>query len=291
VTFERAIDGMDDAEWLALLEHASASDSESFTENRLFALYAERHATTTRRIGRRAWLGFLLMAVGFATWTRSLRGYSGPLMALGVVLALCGVAFAVGGILTERHLPAREPLSGWLRKWRAAHPDVRWLDEPQLEGARAALLEPAPESPRALLIVERDLLVDWLLVNDVARELQLLIVSERGYPAANLRAARNTLAEQRELTVVLLHDATISGTEMQRRVRASSLLPLAGRALLDAGLFPADLEHVAAACQLLREALRDAPLDMLPREALVNGLRGVLRGELQLVAAIDQHQS
>lgn len=287
--FDPLTDGIDDAQWLALLEHASAGDSEFFTENRLYALYAERRATTTRRIGRRAWFGFLLMAVGFTTWVRSLRGYSGPLMALGVVLALTGVALVVGGILTERHLPAREPLAGWLAKWRAAHPGLRWLSEPRLEGARSALLARAPSTPQRIVIVERDILVDWLIENELDAEFELLIVSAQGYPQHNLELARHALERDPELGVWLLHDATLAGSELAQRVSRAKLLPLAGHEPLDAGLFPADRERAAAVCQLLYEALADMPLDMLPREACANGLRGLLQGELLLVAALDVH--
>ncbi|HEY4159781.1 MAG TPA: hypothetical protein VGM29_16835 [Polyangiaceae bacterium] len=289
--FDRESDGIDDREWLTLLEHAGANGSESFTENRLYALYAERHVTTTRRIGRRAGLGFALMAIGFAGWVRSLRGYSGALMALSVVLALCGVAFAVGGILTERHLPSRAPLADWLGKWQAAGRDLKWLSEPRLDSAPSALVSEQTAPPERLVIVERDLLVDWLLENDVARELGLLIVSERGYPQKNLERAQRALAQNPSLSVLLLHDATFAGTEMKQRVERAALpalrTALGGHPLLDAGLFPADIARVASVCQMLPEALAGCPLDMLPREAVVNGLRGVLRGELLLVAAID----
>jgi hypothetical protein len=63
---------------------------------------------------------------------------------------------------------------------------------------------------------------------------------------------------------------------------------LGGRALIDAGLFPADVLWLAELAPAIPAGhTTSVPVDSLSYEALLTGLRGVLGGELSLHAALD----
>jgi hypothetical protein len=213
----------------------------------------------------------------------------GLTLVIGIAITLGGVACVGTGVVTRRDPAAREPVTRWLEKWQAARPLERFMPGPALTSASVDCLPPRVE---ALLIAEREALVDLLLMNDAHTELSALIVAESGYPEALAQEARRLLAAHPELKVIALHDATAAGVGMRARLLKSATFPLANKELRDVGLFPADVTWLAELAPAIpAEHTNDVPLDSLSFTALLRGLRGVLAGALSLHAAIDEAQA
>ncbi len=279
---ELELDGTHDAGWLALV--AQASEGRYFTQNQLYMAYARGRVRVTRYIARRGKLGLAMIVLGLSTWIYALAADLGVTLVLGIALTLAGVACVGSGVVTRREPAARERATHWLTHWHARQPFEHLLEGPALAHAG---LEYRPERVEALIVVEREELVDLLLKNGAHRHLSALIVSESGYPQAFLPEVRRALDERADLPVILLHDATPCGTRMATRLSSSAVLPVSRRALTDAGLFPADvlqLEELAPA--IPAGHTNQVPLDSLRYRTLVSGIRGVMRGAVSLCTAI-----
>jgi len=276
--------GVSEAEWLALARQASADGAGYFTENQLYCRYARGRVQVTRYISQRGKVGLLMVVLGLAIWIYGLEADWGMTLVLGIAVTLGGVAQVGTGVVTRRDPAAREPLTRWLDDRLAQGPLPKLIRAPELAQAG---LEWSPPRVECLLIVERDLLVDWLLKNDAHRLLSALIVSESGYPERLVPEARRLLDERSDLKVIALHDATQRGVELRSRLQASSSLPLAEREITDAGLFAAEvgeLEELAAAFPASH--FTGVPLDALSFPSLLAGISGVQRGALSLSAGI-----
>lgn len=284
--FERQLDGIDDDEWLELLEHTSGRGRHFFTANQLYTAYARNKVIITRYIAKRGRYGLVLMVVGLAIWIYALKADWGITLVLGIACTLSGVGMVGTGVVTRRDPAAREPIERWLSKWTALREVERLIMGPKLVHTS---LDDAPPSARCLIIVERDELVDLLLKNGAQRELSALIVAESGYPEALTNEARRLLDERSDLKVVLLHDATPAGVAMPARLQKSKTLPLANRELVDAGLFPADVTWLAELAPAIPAGhINRVPVDSLSYEALLIGLRGIGEGALSLATPIRE---
>jgi hypothetical protein len=282
--FQPELDGTSDAEWLDLVRRASAGNTRYFTENQLYSRYARGRVQTTREISRRGGLGLALIVLGLAIWVCALKADWGLTLVAGVAVTLSGVWQVGTGVVTRREPTPREPITRWLAKWLAAKELPKLLQAPQLAHAG---LELSPLRVECLVIVERDLVVDLLLKNDAHQQLSALIVSESGYPEQLAREARRLLDERSDLKVILLHDATQRGVELKSRVQTNATLPLAGRPLLDAGLFAAEVSQIEALTSAFPSGhTTQVPADALSYAALLAGLAGVTRGALSLAAGI-----
>jgi hypothetical protein len=278
-------DGITDPEWLALVSEASDEGQRFFTENQLYLAHARNKVQVSRYIARRGVLGLAMIAVGLGVWVYALKVDWGITLVVGIAITLGGVACVGTGVVTRRDPAAREPVSRWLDKWQTQHELQKFLAKPTLTQAG---LEYLTDAVVALVIVQRDALVDLLLKNDAQRELSVLIVAESGYPEALAAEARRLLGERLDLKVIVLHDATVAGVGMHARLQKNSTFPLGNRELLDIGLFPADVTWLAELAPAIpSEHTNQVPLDSLSFDALLSGLRGVLAGALSLHAAID----
>ncbi|HEX7451851.1 MAG TPA: hypothetical protein VF294_06180 [Polyangiaceae bacterium] len=278
-------DGITDPEWLELVREASGDGQRFFTENQLYLAYARNKVQISRYIARRGVLGLVMIVVGLGTWVYALKVDWGITLVVGIAITLGGVACVGTGVVTRRDPAAREPVSRWLGKWQAERQIDKLVAGPALARAGAEYL---PARVDAVVIVQRDALVDLLLMNDAQHELSALIVAESGYPEALAAAARRLLGERSDLRVIVLHDATSAGVGMRARLHKSSAFPLEAREALDIGLFPADVTWLAELAPAIpSEHTSQVPVDSLSFDALLRGLRGVMAGALSLHAGID----
>ncbi len=278
-------DGISDPEWLELVREASADGQRFFTENQLYLAYARNKVQVTRYIARRGMLGLAMIVVGLGTWVYALKVDWGITLVVGIATTLGGVACVGTGVVTRRDPAAREPVSRWLQKWRAERQLEKFLAQSALTNIG---LEYLPSRVEAIVIVQRDALVDLLLRNNAQSELSALIVAESGYPGALAAEARRLLDERSALKVMVLHDATVAGVGMRARLQKSGTFPVENRDLLDVGLFPADVTWLAELAPAIpSEHTSQVPVDSLSFDALLRGLRGVMAGALSLHAGID----
>ena len=282
----RTADGVTDTEWLLFVRRASGDGQHFFTENQLYLAYARGRLQVTRFVSRRGKLGLVMIVLGLAIWVYALKVDWGITLVLGISITLGGVACVGTGVVTRRDPAEREPLRRWLAAWRAKKPLERFIADAEL-GA-ATLSEYGVEQAKALIIVQRDVLVDLLLRNNAHRELSALVVAESGYPLALGAEARRVLAAGGALQVIALHDATPEGVSMQSRLSSSKVFALGGHTALDAGLFPADVGQMEELAPAIPKAhFSRVPLDFMTYETMVAGLRGVLGGALSLFMGIS----
>jgi hypothetical protein len=286
--FDPEQDGITDAEWQELLARASG-EAQFFSENQLYIAYARDKVVVTRYIARRGLVGLCLIVVGLAAWVYALKGDWGITLVLGIALTLTGVGLVGTGVVTKRDPASREPIKRWLSKWSAARGTQRLIAGPTLGHAGS---EYVPAEVGCLVIAEREELVDLLLKNGAHSALSALIVSESGYPEALANEARRLLEARADLKVIAVHDATPAGVAMSTRLQKSGVFPLAQHPILDAGLFPADVTWLAELAPAIPAAHTSrVPLDSLSFDALLLGLRGVVRGALSLYTAIEAARS
>jgi len=287
--FDPQMDGIADAEWSELLASASGDGRHFFSENQLYLAYARNKVQVTRYIARRGGLGLLMIVCGLATWVYALKIDGGILLVLGIACTLTGVAMVGTGVVTRRAPASREPVQRWLAKWLLVNDGERLVSEPKLADEAQQY---APTNAECVVVVERDVLVDLLLKNGAHEALNALIVAESGYPAPLAEEAWRVLAARPDLKVIALHDATREGVAMVGRLKKSQLLPLADRAVVDAGLFPADVTWLAELAPAIPAGYtQSVPVDSLSYDALSIGLRGVAEGALSLHAAIEEHRA
>ena len=280
--FHPELDGTSDAEWLELL--GGGPGDCYFTANQLYCRYARGRVQVTRSISRRGKLGLAMIVLGLGTWMYALKVDWGLTLVLGIAITLGGVAQVGTGVVTRREPAAREPVTRWLEKWLTVSSLPKLISGPKLGHAGLELCPPRVEW---LFIAEHEILVDWLLQNDAHLHLSALVISESGYPERLVPEARRLLDERSDLKILALHDATGSGVQLRSRLRASTLLPLGEREILDPGLFAAEvgqIEELAAAFPASH--FTQVPLDALSYPTLLLSLVGVTRGAISLAAGI-----
>ena len=283
--FQPELDGITDAEWQELLARVNGEGRPFFTENQLYLVHARNKVIVTRYVARRGVIGLCLVVVGLAAWVYALKGDWGLVLVFGIALTLTGVGMVGTGVVTRRDPASREPITRWLSKWTAARGAQHLVSEATLSDCG---LEYLPEQVRSLLIVEREPLVDLLLKNGAHHALSALIVAESGYPSALAAEARRLLEARADLQVIAAHDATPAGVAMKARLQKGQVFPLGQRAILDAGLFPADVPWLAELAPAIPVAhSQRVPLDSLSFDSLLVGLRGVSQGALSLYTALE----
>ncbi|MEO8901734.1 MAG: hypothetical protein ABI488_08055 [Polyangiaceae bacterium] len=282
----RTADGITDTEWLTFVRRASDDGQHFFTENQLYLAYARGRLQVTRYVSQRGKLGLVMIVLGLAIWVYALSVDWGTTMVVGIAVTLAGVAGVGTGVVTRRDPAEREPLRRWLAAWRGKKPLERFIADAEL-GA-ATLSEYGVEQAKALIIVQRDILVDLLLKNNAHRELTVLVVAESGYPLALGAEARRLLGAGGALKVIALHDATTEGVSMLGRLSSSKVFALGEHPALDAGLFPADVGQMEELAPAIPKAhFSRVPVDSMTYETMLAGLRGVLGGALSLFTGIS----
>ena len=283
------IDGFSDNKMLALIRRASAHDTYYFTKNQLYAQYC-------RMEYRSLWIPLILSAVlislglylCFLADIRDRWVFGGT----AVVAGLFALMFAED---RHRSKPSTPTLDNALEKWRRNRADTleRMLTEPTLHQPPPEWKEPDiyDYGVERILIVEHDLLVDLFVKNGFHAEQRTLVLSQNGYPSYLVGHAKRMLDENPELPVFLLHDATEQGEQMQEQLLARGDLPIAGRHVIDMGLFPQDVAKLRR-LRFMRPKEHEyrLPVDILAYSFLATGLGSALADELTLAQVADQLQ-
>lgn len=122
-----------------------------------------------------------------------------------------------------------------------------------------------------ILITQRPLLTDLLVLNGFHETQRMVVVAESGYPDYLVPRINRILEEQPALPVFVLHDANASGEGMASRVQKSKIFSLSNRAITDLGLSLDDLKLLPKLSRLARID-GDVAIDHLRFVKLSNGL-------------------
>jgi hypothetical protein len=281
--FDPAADnGMTDGKFQAIVDSASNKGRYYFTPNQLYAAYC-------RKLARKPALGsaLALLAASIASGILGWLGFIGP----GAIWNFVAMAtFFLGAVLLIRHMVAgrnmlpREAFQRFVQVWiDAGNPLDKMLTEP-------ALHQPPPEWPEPdiydygverVLIVEHDLLVDILVRNGFHAQERALIISQNGYPEYIRKRLERILAGSNP-PIFYLHDSAPEGA-VPGSSQARALV--AGRELIDLGLFEADIKQINSLKKLSAEKFNGR----IPADAMVfTGLANILAAALLHGAAFSQ---
>ena len=281
-------DPLMDKRWMAAIARVSGNGTYYFTDNQLYA-------ECCRRTRKSCWVGMLmaLAAIGLGLWV--FQTMWGPAKwPVSVLLLLVAAVASYMSWTCARRPPLRrgifhDLMQRWEKDGIADSLEKRIttpiLDQPPPEWNEPDIYDYGFQN---LLIVERDLLVDLLVLNQFHANNQTLVVAESGYPPYLVPLANQALNERPDLPVFLMHDATDAGQTMSERMSRSTIYPLAGRTMIDIGLNEGDVKRLRG----LRRAKVDsiphgAPVDLLLPASLCTGAALALESQQSLAELID----
>ncbi len=255
--------GLADLDLLRLTHQASVGGQHHFTQNLLYLYYC------MERVPMQAlWpvAGVLGGVLGF--------------QAMGTRGAMMGAATAAGlvyhGTKSWRPPPPSVLDDVYDQMSAAGHRLPHFITRPLFEFRDEDKY--VDHLPRAIdvdhvIVVDRNELVDWLVLNDLPRRLNALVVSQSGYPNYVLPIAIDLLNLRKSIGVYLLHDSTQSSFAMRKHIADSRLLPTAGHRMFNLGIEP---DQVAFMKQLdpiqPGRARFRIPLDSIPFPILERAL-------------------
>lgn len=282
--FSPKSDQMTDGRFQGLLQKVSQQGRLFFTETQLYSLLTPE-----------GWLGSVIGLIALGLFAS---------IVLGIVLELAWwlwfppLLLGLGYGMVRARQRAQQPLQSvqyrarkFLNLWQQQHgPLPQLLSQP-------TLLQPPPQWQEAdvyaygverILIVERMLLVDWLVKNQFHSQAHALVLSEQGYPDYLVPLAHKLLAQRPDLPVFLLHDAQpVGGRTTPMRQRVEKYFPLAQHPVTDMGLNLADAQHLPGLRNLARTPSQTAlPVDLIPYTQLTTGLVAALASGATLASAI-----
>lgn len=271
--------GMTDRRWTALLNRVDANGTYWFTRNQLFMSHARLTAAGSFHLP--LGIGLVLLLLGCLAWLASTW--------LGIAVVLLGfgsLAFALHRATAPP--PSDELLDIWLRLWQKKESIPRFISQPDLG-------EPPPEwaepdiydyGVERVIIVERDLLVDFLVRNDFHAQHRALVISQSGYPEYLLPVARRILADAPDLKVYVLHDASPAGEQLARRVPSLGL-GVQDHPVIDLGLCREEAVRIGRLHVLRpKQIAGPVPIDMLHPKALLGALAVSLEHDVPLAAPL-----
>jgi hypothetical protein len=281
--YEFALDpkreGYADARILALVRQASGDGAHYYTKNQLATAASSKQGATIPMIIT----GIVLISVALVLFVfyRDVSMIGFFLMVAGCVLLAKGIANR--SFDKQKFLAA---ISKYESKKGALPKLLRPVD---------ALKAPPPEwneddlydyGVESILIVDRNIVVDQLVLNGHHAANRMLVVSEEGYPSYIVPHVKRILAEQPTIPVRVLHGVSRLGETMAERVKRSEKFCLQNHDILDLGL---SCDQLARLPELQRHAVNgEVPIDHLPWARLSAGLTSALVAEHMLVDVIGR---
>ncbi|MEM9825927.1 MAG: hypothetical protein AAF958_05035 [Planctomycetota bacterium] len=256
---------MTDGKFHAAMRSASRAGTLYFTKNQLYGAYCRK-----MRADRVSWIALACTATTLA-FIMFLTAFWVP---LAIVCMLVPYFIYVACTVSAKPMSMKH-FMGLVDRWQAAgKPIERLIDGPTLH-------DPPPSSSESdlydygvekILLVQRDELVDWFVLNHIHAEQRSLVIAESGYPKYLLPTAERLLRQRPDLPIHLLHDATPEGMGMEGRL-PDVPLPTAGHPVLDLGLTPGVFQRLRRTSVIDRKNRgRELPVDVLPLTTLATGM-------------------
>ena len=231
--------GMTDGRFLALINNASRGGNYYFTENQLYASYCRRMGSGLGCTVAAVVAALAVLALWIARITNYIEFGGGMMVGSLVVFALCLL-----GIFTRVGRPRPMAKSDFIRlarKWVGSGQKVeKLIIQPRLHTPPPTWSETDiyDYGVERVLIVERDLYVDALVLNGFHTQERALVISLNGYPDYLLERARQVLAGAPHVPVYYLHDAEEPAKTSYKMKKAGALV---GRTeVIDLGLSAED---------------------------------------------------
>ncbi|MDP6977835.1 MAG: hypothetical protein QF570_04435 [Myxococcota bacterium] len=255
--------GLTDLDLLKLAHQASSGGRHHFTQNLLYVCYCMERVPMKALWPVAAVLGGVL-------------GYQ----LMGSRAAVMGAAAAAGlvyhGTKSWRPPPPSVLDDVYDQMSAAGHRLPRFISRPLFEFRDEDKY--VDHLPRAIdvdnvIVVDRNGLVDWLVLNDLPRSLNALVISQSGYPNYVLPIAIDLLNLRKSIGIYLLHDSTQSSLAMRKQLADSGLLPTAGHRMFNLGIEPDQVTYMKHLDPIQPSRTRfRIPLDSIPFPILERAL-------------------
>ena len=158
----------------------------------------------------------------------------------------------------------------------AGHPITRFLAKPLFEFRDEEKYTehlPHPYDIQQIIVVDRNILVDLLVLNGFPKHSKSLVVSQSGYPNYVIPIAKELLKKRKSLAVYLLHDSTESRIAMKRNMADTAMLPTSGHSMFNLGLEPEQVVYMKHLDPIQPARSRyGVPLDSIPYPILETAL-------------------
>lgn len=286
--YEFALDpkiyGMADGKLLSYVRRASANDTLYFTQTQLLTA-----ASRIDKFGAFCSLiaGLALVAAGL---TFCLKIF--PFQIIGGFVGFILICAGLYKLLFSR--PDREKLFTALDKYQSKYGKFeKLIDSPQLDSAPENNFEPDlfDYGVERVLIVQRPIIVDLLVLNKVHVQTRSLIMGAEGYPKYLVDNLNRILEDSPSLPVFFLHDSTPAGIAWVEQQLNSPQFNNGTRNLIDMGIGADDIQRLKRLNGLrLQRDNYSVPVDVIPMAMLVNGIMVSMEQEIslsQIIAAKD----
>lgn len=275
--------GITDGRFLAAIRSASQHGTAYFTRNQLYGTYCRRQ--------KQPIIPGIIAGTVCAVFGILVALSNGGAIVATILFAISASIFAAV-FLVPPVIVTREEFLRLIDRWLSAgKPIDRLISTPSLSDAPPPADEPDlyDYGVQRLLIVQRDELVDWLVLNNVHAEQAMLVLSVSGYPEYLLEHAKRVLAEQPELAVHLLHDGDTSGEQMRSKLDQLGL-PLEGHQVIDLGFSADDFRRLKRAKNIDRKNRdRTLPVDVLALPFLSTGLAACFAGDVTMSDLLEEY--
>jgi hypothetical protein len=139
-----------------------------------------------------------------------------------------------------------EEVTTAIETFQRLHPIDKLVDGKRFEGAQAAAIneELLNYGPQWILIVERDDMVDMLILNHFHFENKALVLGASKYPQPLFNAYRQWIEKHPDIPIYLIHDASKKGLRLKAGLLKDSEWNLLGKNVRDLGVFPHEIERL-----------------------------------------------
>lgn len=279
-------DGLTDGKFTAFMRSASRNDTYHYTFGQL---YASHYRKSLPNFWGHVGCGTIALVVALFGMYMQFEILADKEGLPGLILMVLGALGVLGAIGTYR-IGGPKSLDEFMKivnRWREHGKKMdKYISEPSLH-------DPPPDWPEAdiydygvtsVLIVNRDILVDWLVLNNFHAEHHCAVISAEGYPKYICSRIVPMLQDDPSIPVYLLHDS------MKQKMMLSPGVEqlIGGRKTVDIGLFEDDVEDIGQ-LKKIRNAVRGnaVPLDFIGYPMLSLGVttamaEGLTLGELMV---------
>lgn len=264
-------DGISDRRFVAFINGASCNGTYSFTVNQLYT------AACRKQLASPPFAAFaVVFAILFAVTAILLVFTQAPIFLIftfgSLVVTLFGTSIWIWYRFFKQ-LPVSQ-FAGWLKKYTSSHGPIKGMVK------AAKLTKPPPKATESdiydygverVLIVQRPILVDLLVANNIHLTNRSVIVTADGYPSYLATIVQQLLDNSPTLPVFLLHDADQDGLSWAATQKVRYLTR--DRPVIDMGVNPDTAKLIRKLRPLrLKQKQYRIPVDALPMAMLANGI-------------------
>ncbi len=285
--FNPKIDKLTDGKFQTVIKQASKNDTYFFTKNQLYTAFCRK---LHKPVNLLVFIGIFIVSVFMVIIGLMIGSWEVTVGAVFVAVLFLGALFGIPSSIKK--FLSRDNFDTLLHRWMQANEIPKLLVKPQL-GAPPTQQWQEPDifdyGVERILVVEHDILVDLFVKNGFHAEQSCLIISANGYPTYLAQRLPELVKKNKNISVFLLHDSSPTGTTVTNKFLDSHKELLKNARILDAGLFPEDLENINVLKRLKTgKEPASVPVDAIPYAYLALLLtesisKGIPFGHLLLV--------